>query len=60
VRSANRSAVEGDRAASGITEIMNFTGEPASANGRKSTQPMAKRLEFGEYNQLHHFIAAGV
>src|SRR5712691_8079562 len=27
---------------------------------RKSIQPMAERLAFGEYDQLHHFIAAGV
>src|SRR5262249_44194883 len=27
---------------------------------RKSIQPMAKRLVLGEYDQLHHFIAAGV
>src|SRR5215813_9108029 len=27
---------------------------------RKSIQPMAERLGFGEYDQLHHFIAAGV
>jgi len=27
---------------------------------RKSIQPMAERLGFGEYDQLHHFIAAGI
>src|ERR1700719_3207622 len=27
---------------------------------RKSIQPMAERLAFGDYDQLHHFIAAGV
>lgn len=27
---------------------------------RKSIQPMAKQLAFGDYDQLHHFIAAGV
>jgi SRSO17 transposase len=27
---------------------------------RKSIQPMAERLARGEYDQLHHFIAAGV
>src|SRR5919198_565289 len=27
---------------------------------RKSIQPMAERLSLGEYDQLHHFIAAGV
>ena len=27
---------------------------------RKSIQPMAQRLALGEYDQLHHFIAAGV
>src|ERR687888_476934 len=27
---------------------------------RKSIQPMAERLAVGEYDQLHHFIAAGV
>jgi SRSO17 transposase len=27
---------------------------------RKSIQPMAKRLARGEYDQLHHFIAAGI
>ena len=27
---------------------------------RKSIQPMAERLGFGEYDQLHHFIADGV
>src|ERR1700719_4923276 len=27
---------------------------------RKSIQPMAKRLALGYYDQLHHFIAAGV
>jgi SRSO17 transposase len=27
---------------------------------RKSIQPMAERLAFGEYDQLHQFIAAGV
>src|SRR5438477_9506275 len=27
---------------------------------RKSIAPMAKRLALGEYDQLHHFIAAGV
>src|SRR6201998_3383620 len=27
---------------------------------RKSVQPMAERVAHGEYDQLHHFIAAGV
>ena len=27
---------------------------------RKSIQPMAKRLGVGDYDQLHHFIAAGI
>ena len=27
---------------------------------RKSIQPMAERLAFGDYDQLHHFIAAGI
>jgi SRSO17 transposase len=27
---------------------------------RKSIQPMAERLALGEYDQLHHFIAARV
>ena len=27
---------------------------------KKSIQPMAERLALGEYDQLHHFIAAGV
>jgi DDE superfamily endonuclease len=27
---------------------------------RKSIQPMAERLALGGYDQLHHFIAAGV
>ena len=27
---------------------------------RKSIQPMAERLALGDYDQLHHFIAAGV
>src|SRR4051795_10555501 len=27
---------------------------------RKSIQPMAERLAVGDYDQLHHFIAAGV
>jgi hypothetical protein len=27
---------------------------------RKSIQPMAERLALGEYDQLHHFVAAGV
>jgi SRSO17 transposase len=27
---------------------------------RKSVQPMAARLAPGDYDQLHHFIAAGV
>jgi DDE superfamily endonuclease len=27
---------------------------------RKSIQPMAERLTLGDYDQLHHFIAAGV
>jgi len=27
---------------------------------RKSIQPMAERLALGAYDQLHHFIAAGV
>ena len=27
---------------------------------RKSIQPMARRLAVGDYDQLHHFIAAGV
>ena len=27
---------------------------------RKSIQPMAERLALSEYDQLHHFIAAGV
>jgi SRSO17 transposase len=27
---------------------------------RKSVQPMAKRLDLGAHDQLHHFIAAGV
>jgi SRSO17 transposase len=26
---------------------------------RKSIQPMAERLAFGDYDQLHHFIAVG-
>jgi SRSO17 transposase len=31
-----------------------------SPGDRKSIQPMAERLAFGDYDQLHHFIAAGV
>jgi SRSO17 transposase len=27
---------------------------------RKSIQPMAKRLVLADYDQLHHFIAAGI
>jgi len=27
---------------------------------RKSIAPMAERLALGEYDQLHHFVAAGV
>ena len=27
---------------------------------RKSIQPMAGRIAVGEYDQLHHFVAAGV
>jgi len=27
---------------------------------RKSVQPMSERVAFGDYDQLHHFIAAGV
>src|ERR1700758_2697789 len=27
---------------------------------RKSVQPMAERLALGEYDQLHHFVSAGV
>ncbi len=27
---------------------------------RKSIAPMAERLALGDYDQLHHFIAAGV
>ena len=27
---------------------------------RKSVQPMAERLAPGDYDQLHHFVAAGV
>src|ERR1700687_4410584 len=27
---------------------------------RKSLQPMAERLALGDYDQLHHFVAAGV
>ena len=27
---------------------------------RKSIQPMAERVALGDYDQLHHFIAAGV
>ena len=27
---------------------------------RKSVQPMAERLAAGEYDQLHHFVSAGV
>jgi SRSO17 transposase len=27
---------------------------------RKSVQPMAQRLASGEYDRLHHFVAAGV
>src|ERR1700756_4127121 len=27
---------------------------------RKSIQPMAERLAPGDYDQLHHFVAAGV
>jgi SRSO17 transposase len=27
---------------------------------RKSIQPMAERLALGEYDQLHHFVSAGV
>src|SRR5215472_14481934 len=27
---------------------------------RKSVQPMAERLAPGEYDRLHHFVAAGV
>ena len=30
------------------------------AGERKSVQPMAMRLAPGEYDQLHHFVAAGV
>jgi DDE superfamily endonuclease len=27
---------------------------------RKTIQPMAERLAAGDYDQLHHFIAAGI
>ena len=27
---------------------------------RKSIQPMAERLAFGAYDQLHHFVSAGL
>ncbi len=27
---------------------------------RKSVQPMAERVALGDYDQLHHFIAAGL
>ena len=27
---------------------------------RKSVQPMAERLAPGDYDQLHHFVAAGI
>ena len=27
---------------------------------RKSVQPMAERLAPGDYDQLHHFVAAGL
>jgi SRSO17 transposase len=30
------------------------------AGDRKSIQPMAERVAVGEYDQLHHFIAAGI
>ena len=30
------------------------------AGDRKSVQPMAERLAPGDYDQLHHFVAAGV
>ncbi len=30
------------------------------AGDRKSIQPMAERLAFGDYDRLHHFIAAGI
>ena len=42
---------ERERAALGWTEAL---------TRRKSVQPMAERLAPGDYDQLHHFVAAGV
>src|SRR3982074_3195732 len=37
-----------------------FYGGLIGPGGRKSVQPMAERLAPGDYDQLHHFVAAGV
>ena len=55
-----------------VTSVVGVTGNPGQANyvaskagligpgDRKSVQPMAERLAPGDYDQLHHFVAAGV
>src|SRR3984893_9090844 len=35
-------------------------GTEIGPGDRKSVQPMAERVALGDYDQLHHFIAAGV
>ena len=37
-----------------------YIAGPIGPGERKSVQPMAERLAPGEYDQLHHFVSAGV
>jgi len=37
-----------------------YVAELIGPDDRKSVQPMAERLAPGDYDQLHHFVAAGV
>ena len=37
-----------------------YVAELIGPGDRKSVQPMAERLAPGDYDRLHHFVAAGV
>ena len=41
-------------------ECVDYVAGLIGPGDRKSVQPMAERLAPGDYNKLHHFVAAGV
>ena len=52
-------AVSGSIGSQGAATDVSALRGLIGAGDRKSIQPMAERLAPGDYDQLHHFVAAG-